>query len=125
MKQSDSLPAMTLGQAFELFLNSASFARRTRESYTDDLTPLLVQYRQAGISVLTTEVIQAYLARQERLAPTTYNRRLAALRSFLHFPQTQGYSTEELLAGIERKPERTRETRALDAQRVESVLHQI
>lgn len=116
---------MTLGQAFELFLNSAPFARRTRESYTDDLTPLLVQYGQDGISVLTTEVIQAYLARQERLAPTTYNRRLAALRSFLHFLQTQGYSTEELLAGIERKPERTREMRALDAQRVESVLRQI
>jgi len=64
-------------------------------------------------------------ARQEALAPTTYNRRLAALRSFLNFLQAQGYRTEDLLAGIERKPERTREPRALDAQHVESVLRQI
>ncbi|MBV9688958.1 MAG: site-specific integrase [Ktedonobacteraceae bacterium] len=116
---------MTLGKAFEHFLDSASFARRTRESYTDDLAPLLTQYGQAPVAVLTTEIIQAYLACQETLAPTTYNRRLAALRSFLNFLQAQGYRTEELLAGIERKPERTRETRALDAQRVESVLRQI
>ncbi|QBD83495.1 hypothetical protein EPA93_16745 [Ktedonosporobacter rubrisoli] len=34
---------------------------------------------------MTTEIIQTYLARQESLAPTTYNRRLAALRSFLKF----------------------------------------
>jgi integrase/recombinase XerD len=125
MKQSDSLPTMTLRKAFEQFLDSVSFARRTRESYTDDLAPLLIQYGQADIAALTTEIVQAYLARQERLAPTTYNRRLAALRSFLNFLQAQGYRTEELLAGIERKPERTRETRALDAQRVESVLRQI
>jgi integrase/recombinase XerD len=125
MKQSDSLPAMTLRKAFEHFLDRASFARRTRESYTDDLAPLLTPYGQADVSVLTTEIIQAYLARQEALAPTTYNRRLAALRSFLNFLQAQGYRTEDLLAGIERKPERTRETRALDAQRVESVLRQI
>jgi integrase len=125
MKHSDVLPTMTLRKAFEHFLDSASFARRTRESYTDDLAPLLTQYGQAPVAVLTTEIIQAYLARQETLAPTTYNRRLAALRSFLNFLQAQGYRTEELLAGIERKPERTRETRALDAQRVESVLRQI
>jgi integrase/recombinase XerC len=116
---------MTLGQVFAQFLNSASFARRTRESYTDDLAPLLTPYSQADVSVLTPEIIQAYLAHQEQLAPTTYNRRLAALRSFLRFLQAQGYSMEGLLTGVERKPERTREARALDAQRVESALRQI
>lgn len=59
------------------------------------------------------------------MAPTTYNRRLAALRSFLAFLQKQGWQTEEVLAGVERRPERAREVRALDAQRVESVLRQI
>jgi len=68
----------TLARAFEQFLESASFARRTRESYAGDLAPLLTQYGQAPVAVLTTEIIQAYLARQEALAPTTYNRRLAA-----------------------------------------------
>ncbi len=54
-----------------------------------------------------------------------YNRRLAALRSFLGFLREQGWQTETLLAGAERKPDRKRVTRALDAQRVESVLRQI
>lgn len=119
------LETLTLARAFELFLDSAPFARRTRESYTDDLAPLLTQYGQEVVSALTTEIIQGYLAHQETLAPTTYNRRLAALRSFLAFLQKQGWQIEEVLAGVERKPERAREVRALDAQRVESVLRQI
>jgi integrase len=126
MEKLDMLETLTLARAFELFLDSAApFARRTRESYTEDLAPLLTQYGQEVVSVLTTEIIQGYLAHQETLAPTTYNRRLAALRSFLAFLQKQGWQTEEVLAGVERKPERAREVRALDAQRVESVLRQI
>src|SRR5579859_644768 len=125
MKNPDSFERLTLGRAFEQFLESTSFARRTRESYTDDLAPLLRQYGQADVAGLTTEIIQAYLARQETLAPTTYNRRLAALRSFLDFLHAQGWHTEGLLAGVARKPEQTRVARALDAQRVEAVLRQI
>jgi integrase/recombinase XerC len=125
MNRPDSLKRVTLSRAFEQFLESASFAQRTRESYTDDLAPLLRQYGQADVAVLTTKIVQAYLAREETLAPTTYNRRLAALRSFLAFLHTQGWYTEDLLAGVERKPERTQVARALDAQRVESVLRQI
>src|SRR5690242_10296823 len=120
MNRPDSVERLTLGKAFERFLDNASFARRTRESYADDLAPLLTRYSLADVSVLSTDIIQTYLAHQEPLAPATYNRRLAALRSFLTFLQTQGYKTEEMLADVERKPERTRETRALDAQRVES-----
>src|SRR5260221_3097072 len=125
MEKLDMLETLTLARAFELFLDSAPFARRTRESYTEDLAPLLTQYGQEVVSVLTTEIIQGYLAHQETLAPTTYNRRLAALRRFLAFLQKQGRQTHEELAGVERKPERAREVRALDAQRVESVLRQI
>src|SRR5581483_5104357 len=125
MNRPDSLPVMTLAKAFAQFLESASFARRTRESYTDDLAPLLTLYGQADVSVLSTEIVQEYLAHQERLSPTTYNRRLAALRSFLKFLRVQGWQMADLLAGVERKPERTREPRALDAWRVESVLRQI
>lgn len=125
MNRPDSLPALTLTKAFEAFLESTTFARRTRESYADDLAPLLTQYGQADASVLTTAIVQEYLARQEALAPTTYNRRLAALRSFLGFLRAQGWQTETLLAGVERKPERKPVARALDAQRVETVLRQI
>src|SRR3981081_88311 len=105
MNRPDSLPAITLAKAFEAFLESASFARRTRESYADDLAPLLTQYGQADVSVLTTAIIQTHHARQEALAPTTYNRRLAALRSFLGYLRERGWQTDTLLAGVERKPE--------------------
>lgn len=125
MNRPDSLETLTLAKTFEQFLESAPFARRTRESYAEDLTPLLTQYGQADVSMLTREIIQVYLARQESLAPTTYNRRLAALRSFLEFLREQGWQTETLLTGVERKPERKRVARALDAQRVEAVLRQI
>src|SRR6266446_10413028 len=125
MNKPDFGATPTLASAFEHFLDQALFARRTRQSYTDDLARLLTPCGHAHVSVLTPELVQEYLARQERLAPATYNRRLAALRSFLNFLRAQGWQTSELLADVERKPERTRETRALDAGRVESVLRQI
>jgi site-specific recombinase XerD len=96
MNRPDSLKSLTLASAFEQFLESAPFARRTRESYTEDLASLLTFYGKAPVTVLTTEIVQAYLARQEALAPTTYNRQLAALRSFLGFLRVQGWQTDTL-----------------------------
>jgi len=115
----------TLSGAFEQFLESSAFARRTRESYTEDLAPLLVACGQAPVPALTADIIHSFLARQETLAPATYNRRLAALRSFIRWLRARGWQIEEVLEQVERKPEGTRTPRALDAQRVESVLRQI
>jgi integrase/recombinase XerC len=119
------LSVVTLRGAFEQFLDGSSFARRTRESYTEDLAPLFAACGQAPIPALTVEVVQTFLARQESLAPATYNRRLAALRSFIRWLRTQGWQIEEILEKVERKPEGKQTPRALDAQRVESVLRQI
>lgn len=116
---------MTLRGAFEQFLEGSSFARRTRESYTEDLAPLFAACGQSPITALTVEVVQTFLARQELLAPATYNRRLAALRSFIRWLRTQGWQIEEILEKVERKPEGKQTPRALDAQRVESLLRQI
>jgi site-specific recombinase XerD len=116
---------MTLKGAFEQFLEGSSFARRTRESYSEDLAPLFAACGQAPIPDLTVEVIQVFLARQESLAPATYNRRLAALRSFIRWLRTQGWQIEEILEKVERKPEGKQIPRALDAQHVESLLRQI
>jgi hypothetical protein len=66
-----------------------------------------------------------FLVSQESLAPATYNRRLAALRSFIGFLHDRGWITEALLEGVERKPEGKSAARALDAQKVESVLRGI
>lgn len=119
------MPVVTLKGAFEQFLEGSSFARRTRESYSEDLAPLFAACGQAPIPALTVEIVQAFLARQESLAPATYNRRLAALRSFIRWLRTQGWQIEEILEKVERKPQGKQIPRALDAQRVESVLRQI
>jgi integrase/recombinase XerC len=80
---------------------------------------------QAPLCALTGEVVYTFLACQEALAPATYNRRLAALRSFIRWLRAQGWQIEDVLAQVARKPDGTRTPRALDAQRVEAVLRQI
>ncbi len=125
MKTRASFHPLTLASAFEQFLEVSSFARRTRESYAEDLAPLLAEVGQQPVTALTADVLQTFLARQESLAPATYNRRLAALRSFTRWLREQGWVAEGLLDGIERKPEGKRVARALDAQQVESVLRKI
>lgn len=123
MMITSGIPSLT--QAFQQFLERSSFARRTRESYTEDLAPWLAEVGQKPATALIDSDLQAFLARQESLAPTTYNRRLAALRSFIQWLSKQGWTTEELLSDVERKPEGKRAARALDAQKVESVLRKI
>ncbi len=119
------MKSSTLNGAFEQFLERSAFARRTRESYTEDLAPLLALCGQAPVLALEASAIHAFLARQEALAPATYNRRLAALCSFVRWLRTQGWHIEDVLEQVERKPEGTRTPRALDAQHVESMLRQI
>ena len=125
MERSAHFSSITVREAFVQFLEGSSFARRTRESYAEDLKPLLTQVGQAPITALTDDIARSFLATQEALAPTTYNRRLAALRSFSGFLSDRGWLTEAFLDGVERKPEGPSEARALDAQRVESVLRGI
>src|SRR6266849_5841520 len=125
MKTRSSFHPLSLASAFEQFLEVSSFARRTRESYAEDLASLLAECGQMPVTAPTIEVIRAFLAQQESLAPATYNRRLATLRSFTSWLREQRWVTEALLDGIERKPEGKRAARALDAQKVESVLRKI
>jgi integrase/recombinase XerC/integrase/recombinase XerD len=91
----------------------------------DVLAPLLAEVGQKPVTALTDADLLAFLARQESLAPATYNRRLAALRSFIQWLRDQGWGAETLLNGVERKPEEKSIPRALDAQKVESILRKI
>ncbi len=125
MKIHASSHPLTLANALEQFLDASSFARRTRESYAEDLAPLLAEVGRQPAMALTADVLHAFLARQESLAPATYNRRLAALRSFTRWLHEQGWVAEALLDGVGRKPEGKRVARALDSQKVESVLRKI
>ncbi len=125
----------SLSQAFDAFLarsSPAPFAQRTRESYTEDLAPLLARVGSQPVAALTRDIATTYLASQEHLAPSTYNRRLAALRSFVRWLRAQGWlgddpadPADDPLAGTRRKREGGRRDRALDPQQVEAVLRAV
>ncbi len=112
--------------AVERFLARSRFSARTRESYAQDLAPLLVHVGDQPVArALTHAAAAAYLAAQEHLAASTYNRRYAALRSLVRWCQAQGYLTDNPLVGLERRPQTRSGPRALDPERVEAVLRGI
>jgi hypothetical protein len=57
MKTRASFHPLTLASASEQFLEVSSFARRTRESYAEDLAPLLAEVGQQPVMALTTDVL--------------------------------------------------------------------
>jgi len=74
------------------------------------------------VTALDRDIATAYLASQERLAPSTYNRRLAALRSFARWLRAQAWLADDPLAGTMRRREGRHPDRARDPQQVEAVL---
>jgi len=116
----------SLRVAVERFLARSRFSTRTRESYAQDLAPLLAHVGDQPVATaLTPAAAAAYLAAQEPLAASTYNRRYAALRSLARWCQTQGYLDANPLVGLERRPQTRGGPRALDPERVEAVLRGI
>jgi integrase/recombinase XerD len=116
----------SLRVAVDRFLARSRFSTRTRESYAQDLAPLLAHVGDQPVATaLTHAAAAAYLAAQEPLAASTYNRRYAALRSLVRWCQTQGYLADNPLIGLERRPQTRRGPRALDPERVEAVLRGI
>jgi len=111
--------------AIDRFLARSRFAARTRDSYAQDLAPLLAQVGDQRVSVLTRGVASAYLAAHEHLAASTFNRRYAVLRSFARWCMTQGWLADDPLRGVERRPQVRGEPRALDPEQVEARLRTI
>src|SRR5207244_7834532 len=98
------------------------FAARTRESYAEDLAPLMRTLSEAPILALTSHVATEFLAAQEHLAASTYNRRLAALRSFVRWLQDQSFMESDPLEGLRRRPLRPLPSHALNAESAEARL---
>ncbi len=112
--------------AVERFLARARFSARTRQSYAQDLAPVLAQWGDVPVSAaLTPTVAAAFLAQQERHAPSTYNRRFAALQSLVRWCRSQGWLAEDPLVGLERRPHPHPPPRALDPAQVDAVLRGI
>ena len=114
----------TFQVATDRFLTRSRFAARTRESYAQDLAPLLAVMGDRSVAALTDHAA-AFLAAQEHLAAGTYNRRYAALRSLARWCQRQGWLVGDPLAGLERRPQPRSVPRALDPEQVEAALRSV
>jgi site-specific recombinase XerD len=115
-----------LREAAQRFVTRSRFAARTGESYAQDLAPLLNCLGDRPVTAaLTPAAAAAFLAAQDQLAASTYNRRFAALRSLVRWCHQQGWLTDDPLAGLERRTEPRRGPRALDPDQVEAALRAI
>jgi integrase len=115
----------TLATALDRFLARAQFAERTRESYAQDLAPLRASLGAQPVSALTGEVAATFLASQGHLSTGTFNRRFAALRSFVRWCLRQGWLESNPTSRLERRPQRPHPSRALDPAQAEAVLRGI
>jgi integrase len=115
----------SLSSAVERFLARSRFSARTRHSYAQDLAPLLARVGAQPVPTLSRPIAATFLATQEHLAASTFNRRYAALRSFVRWCQQQGWLVADPLVGVERRPQPRSRPRALDPEQVETVLRGI
>jgi site-specific recombinase XerD len=118
-------PPPSFRHALERFLARSPFAERTRQSYAQDLAPLLATLHDQPVPALTRERTTEFLAALHALAASTFNRRIAALRSFVRWCQRQGWLTDAPLHGLERRRQPRANPRALDPSEVEAVLRGI
>jgi integrase len=127
----DDRESSTLSHVCKLFLASTPYAQRTRQSYAEDLDPLVSAFGDQPIAALSIEQIKQFLARQEYMAPATYNRRLAAIRSFCRWLGAHGWvsgdlqSWESAVNALPRHRQEPREPRVLERREVEAVLLRI
>jgi integrase/recombinase XerC len=112
----------TFQAAVDRFLMQARFAPRTRASYGRDLAPLVARIGDGPITALTPAAVAAWLAGLTHLAPATFNRRHAAVRSLARWCMRQGWLDDDPLVGLERRPQPPGGPRALDPAQVEAVL---
>jgi integrase len=125
---SASPQSSTLSHVCKLFLASSPYAQRTRQSYAEDLDPLVSAFGDQPIAALSVEQVKQFLAQQEQLAPATYNRRLAAIRSFCRWLGAHGWISGDLqlwksaVDALPRRPQEPRVPRALERSEVEAVL---
>lgn len=119
------LPAVTLGRAAGEFLARRDLDGDTIRSYRQTLTRLRRQLGDdAALTQLTAEqTADVFEAAWGGAAARTWNRHRSALRSFTTWASapTRGYLNTDLAALIDRRPEITDRTRAIDRHAVEAL----
>jgi integrase len=106
-------PVRTVADAADAFLARAT-AVTTRRSYGQTMNALTAAYGDRPLEALDGPAIAELTAdRWGTLAPATWNRHTATLRSFTVFCRRNGWLRVDPCAGLERRPEKTDRTKAV------------
>ena len=106
-------PSRTVADAADTFLARAT-AITTRRSYGQTMSALTAVYGDRPLEVLDGPAVVEFAADSSAaLAPATWNRHVATLRSFTAFCRRQGWLQVDPCAGLERRPEKTDRTKAV------------
>ena len=107
---------VTLATVATEFLNRPGSASSTRRSYESTLLPLLDQYGQTPIEILTRPTLEEYLNSLTHLAYTTHRRHQAIVQSLLNFALERGHIKVNPIAKLkQRKPDSSKDEHASDA----------
>jgi integrase/recombinase XerD len=127
MAQVTRLPAqtrsMTLAGAAEAFLAQGDLTRPSRRVYGGSMAALIdgLGANLVLADINEEQVRQWFRKRYGALAPATWNRELATLRSALRWWARQGWLTADPAMGLDRRRERPDRTRALTRSQVEGL----
>jgi integrase/recombinase XerD len=107
---------VTLATVATEFLNRPGSASSTQRSYESTLLPLLDQYGQTPIEILTRPTLEEYLNSLTHLAYTTHRRHQAIVQSLLNFALERGHIKVNPIAKLkQRKPDSNKDEHDSDA----------
>lgn len=109
----------TVGEAADAFL-ARSMADTTRHSYNQTMNRLTALHGGLGVSALDGATLEAFTtAAWDGCAPATWNRHIAAIRSFTTFARRNGWLAEDPAVVLERRKEPQDRTKAIPAAALE------
>jgi site-specific recombinase XerD len=112
-----------LAEAVARFLDRYRDQKHTATTYAETLTHLrTVAGDASAVGALTPEVFAAAMTRWDGSAPATWNRHLAALRSFAGYALRQEWLTVDPARLLERRKDTARGDKAIPAARLEGLL---
>ena len=113
----------TLGKAIDAFLDHADLARTSSRVYRTSLRALNTGLGSATyLAELDPDTLADWFAsRYGQVAPATWNRELAILRSATHWWHTRGWLPADPTARLERRRDPPDRTRALTRAQVDGL----
>ncbi len=115
--------APAFGVAARAFLAHGDLAPSSRRSYAQTLRRLVaVLGTDRPVDAPTAPEIENAVRREwDRVGPATWNRHLAALRSFLGYCRHRGWRSDNELGGLSRRQEPPPRPSVLDAREIEGI----